>query len=464
LIVTDSDGTGTILFDNHSGGFGPIKGFSVPQGGYGVGLADFNSDGKLDMAVTSPGAASQVTIYTGKGDGTFGSGIVQYATGGNPRNLAVGDFTGDGVPDLVVASADASVVSFLPNRGNGTFAAAGSYTAHTNPVFVAAADFNHDGKRDIATINAGSQDVNVLLNKAKGAFQSSGNFSVGAVPTGMAVADVNHDRKMDIVVSTATGGGVFLGNGDGTFGSIIPFTNPAGTTTYLTVTDLNRDGRPDVVQVSPDTSSVIVRLGNGDGTFKPAQTFTVDAGPVWVAVGRFNADAFPDLIVVAKDANLVDILLGTGGGNFGPATSVGYRANSPTSVAIGDFNKDTKLDIVVTDFAKPDKTAGSAGVLLGNGDGTFQTAKRFATVILNPTSVVVGDFNGDTKQDILVSSGVVNDALLAGNGDGTLQKPSMVISGENITNLAVGDFDGDHVLDFIQCNSGQNVNVLLNTQ
>jgi len=156
--------------------------------------------------------------------------------------------------------------------------------------------------------------------------------------------------------------------------------------------------------------------------------------------------------------------LGTGGGNFGPATSVGYRANSPTSVAIGDFNKDTKLDIVVTDFAKPDKTAGSAGVLLGNGDGTFQTAKRFATVILNPTSVVVGDFNGDTKADVLVSSGVVNDALLAGNGDGTLQKPSMVISGENITNLAVGDFDGDHVLDFIQCNSGQNVNVLLNTQ
>jgi len=78
--------------------------------------------------------------------------------------------------------------------------------------------------------------------------------------------------------------------------------------------------------------------------------------------------------------------------------------------------------------------------------------------------VVVGDFNGDTKIDVLVSSGVINDALLAGNGDGTLQKPSMVISGESITNLATGDFNADHVLDFVQCNLGQNVDVLLNTQ
>jgi hypothetical protein len=266
------------------------------------------------------------------------------------------------------------------------------------------------------------------------------------------------------VVSTATGGGAFLGNGDGTFGAMIPFAaNPAGTTSYLIAVDINRDSRPDVIQVSADSSSLIVRLGNGDGTFKSPTTVHTDAGPVWVVAGKFNADTNPDLIVVAQAANLVDILTGNGDGTFGAATSVGYRANTPTSVAVGDFNKDTKLDIVVTDFAKAGNPAGSAGVLLGNGDGTFQTAQRFATVIQNPTSVVTGDFNGDGKLDVLVSSGVINDALLAGNGDGTLQKPSMVITGEAITNLATGDFNADKVLDFVQCNLGQNVDVLLNT-
>ena len=464
LVVVDTGGTGTILFDSRSGKFGPIKGFTVPQGGYGVVLADFNNDAKLDMAVTSPGVASQVTVFTGKGDGTFGSGFVQYATGGNPLGIAAADFSGDGIPDLVVASADANMVSLLPNHGNGTFGAAGSYTAHTGPSFVVSADFNKDGKPDIATINTGSQDVNVLLNKAKGVFQSAGNFAVGATPTGIATADFNHDGNMDIVVSTATGGGVMLGTGTGTFGALIPFTNPAGTTTYVTAIDVNRDSKPDVVQVSPDTDSVLVRVGNGDGTFKPAQAFPTDAGPVWVLVGKFNADTAPDLIVVAQTANLVDILLGNGDGTFGAATSVGYRANTPTSVAFGDFNKDTKLDIVVTDFAKAGNPAGSAGVLLGNGDGTFQVAKRFATVVQNPTSVVTGDFNGDGKADVLVSSGVINDALLAGNGDGTLQKPSMVVTGEAITNLATGDFNADKVIDFVQCNLGQNVDVLLNTQ
>jgi hypothetical protein len=464
VVVTDSDGTGTLLFDNRSGKFGPIKAFTVPQGGYGLVLIDLNADGKLDMAVTSPGAASQVTIYIGKGDGTFGSGITQYATGGNPRAIAYGDFSGDGVPDLVVASTDTNMVNLLPNRGNGTFGAAGSYSAHTGPNFVVSADFNKDGKPDIATINSGSQDVNVLLNKAKGVFQSSGNFAVGAVPTGIAAADFNHDGSMDIVVSTATGGGVFMGTGTGSFGAMIPSTNPAGTTGYVTAADVNKDGRPDVIQVSADTSSVLVRLGNGDGTFKTAQAFVTDAGPVWVVVGKFSADANPDLVVVAQTANKVDILLGNGDGTFGAFTNVGYRANTPTSVATADFNKDSKLDIVVTDFATAGNPNGSAGVLLGNGDGTFQVAKRFATVVQNPTSVVVGDFNHDTKIDVLVSSGVVNDALLVGNGDGTLQKPSMVISGENITNLATGDFNADHVIDFVQCNLGQNVNVLLNTQ
>jgi hypothetical protein len=346
-----------------------------------------------------------------------------YDTGG-AVSVAVGDFNGDGIPDLAVAGYGG--VSVLLGQGDGTFLTAQSYATGNGPVSVAVGDFNGDGKPDLAVANdTYPGTVSVLLGQGDGTFQAAQGYATGNGAFSVAVGDFNGDGKQDLAVANRW------------------------------------------------NDKVSVLLGQGDGTFLPAQSYAAGNGPVSVAVGDFNKDGLLDLAVAGFgfDAyypygfndETVRVLLGQGDGTFQPAQSF-PAGKTPGSVAVGDFNGDGKLDLAVANSAYP----GTVSVLLGKGDGTFLLAQSYAAGV-TPYSVAVGDFNGDGKQDLAVANqgaypfanGSVS--VLLGKGDGTFLPAQSYPAGSIPVSVAVGDFNGDGWPDLAVANfSSKDVSILLN--
>jgi len=171
------------------------------------------------------------------------------------------------------------------------------------------------------------------------------------------------------------------------------------------------------------------------------------SGPDSVAVGDFNGDGKLDLAVANSGSNDVSVLLGNGDGTFQTALYSPLVGVNPVSVAVGDFNGDGKLDLVVVN-----SFSNNVSVLLGNGDGTFQTALDFDTGA-GPVSVAVGDFNADGRLDLVVANFAAgNVGVLLGNGDGTFQPAVNYGAGPLPVSVAVGDFNGDGKLDLAVAN------------
>jgi hypothetical protein len=381
-------------------------------------MGDFNNDGQLDLAVTGNGG---VTSLLGIGNATFHTAqTIAHAA----SSVAVGDFNGDGNLDLAVAVTTGNVVILFLGRGDGTFLDAPTYAVPSGTLAVA--DFNRDGNLDLATGGGG-----LLLGNGDGSFQAAQEYgATGAV----AVGDFNGDGLPDLAVCQGGNPGsvqVLLGNGDGTFRDAGSF--PAGISpNAIAVADLNGDGKDDIVTTNFDywiaakftrggitESDVRVYLSNGDGTFQDAKIFPAGNGCNCVAVGDFNGDGIPDLVVgdggsIYFTDDRVNVLLGKGDGTFHSSYAT-FMGYGPRAVAVGDFNGDGAPDIAV---------AGDSGkavsVLLGKGDGRFQPIQDYATSP-GPNAIVVGDFNRDGKVDLAVAgwSGIVS--ILLGNGDGSFQ-------------------------------------------
>jgi len=234
----------------------------------------------------------------------------------------------------------------------------------------------------------------------------------------------------------------------------------------VAVADLNGDGKLDIVvadwpycvQTCPN-GSVSVLLGNGDGTFQTAATYLSGAlGAGSVAIGDVNGDGIPDLVVAnwweensGSYYSVVGVLLGNGDGTFQPAVTYLPGPIGDDSVALADVNGDGKLDIVVANFYGESGTIASVEVMLGNGDGTFQPAIAYSVGFYAAESLAVADVNGDGKLDIVVGSycgdancDVGGVSVLLGNGDGTFQAPITYSSGAPAAkSVVVADLNGD---------------------
>jgi VCBS repeat protein len=199
----------------------------------------------------------------------------------------------------------------------------------------------------------------------------------------------------------------------------------------------------------------------------PAQASTLSFAPprpfdsFWsVAVGDFNRDGKPDVVGTNRNSGSVSVLLGNGNGTFGPKQDF-TTGDTPVSVAVADLNRDGKTDLAVANCGMQCAGTGAGGVsvLLGNGDGTFGTKTDFETGA-GPYAVAAADLNRDGKPDLVSgNAGVSSVSVLLGNGDGTFGAKTDSATGQ-VTFVAVGDFNRDAKPDLAVAN-GDALSVLL---
>lgn len=515
MIAADSGG-GTIAgsvavwLGAADGTFHSQENFAADQGPISIAAADFNHDGKLDLAVANA-RSGDVSILIGKGDGTFLTARNYLATK-NPSSVAAADFNGDGKLDLAVADSLGAMVVALGN-GDGTFQSpARSYAAGgTGTWYVAAGDFNGDGKADAALLSAAAGTVSVFLGDGDGSFAPAVSYAVPSGGTSMIVTDINDDGKQDILVAAGTPylitdyrqagyETLLLGNGDGTFeaGALIPTGAQPGAivaadfngdgkvdlmtanegsgdlslifglggnafapatsvklgvaATAMVTTDLNGDRRADVIAVEQAKDDIAILYSSGNGQFQNAVRYPAGNGPKAIALADFNSDRFTDIAVAdygSVGPGGLSILMGAGNGAFQPEAAAAAGSH-PIALLAADVNKDGHPDLVVVNNGTSGADVGGVSVLLGKGDMTFLKALNFAAGV-NPRSLALGDFNGDGNLDAAVgttsATGTAQLAILLGKGDGTFGAPLFLATASQAVNIEAFDFNGDGKTD-----------------
>jgi hypothetical protein len=316
-----------------------------------VAVADLYRNGTPDIVTANNWGT--VSVLLGKGNGTFGN-PTNYTFGSiHSISLAVGDFNGDGIPDIAVANDTTSgAVSVLLGQGNGTFGSPTNYNVGSYPTSVAVGDFNGDGIPDLAVANFGGITVSVLLGNGSGGFGAATNFQVGSGPLSVAVGDFNGDGIPDLAVTNTSDRtvSVLLGDGHGGFSPAAGSPFPVGSHPYyVAVGDFNRDGSPDLVTTitTNTTGAAVVLLNQTPVTTTAVASSTNPAGAGQLVTYTATVTAAvpgqpvtPTGLVTFKDGSTVlgsGTLDGTGQASFSTlAAGTGYHAI--TAVYQGDPN------------------------------------------------------------------------------------------------------------------------------
>jgi uncharacterized repeat protein (TIGR01451 family) len=356
------------------------------------------------------------------------------------------------------------------------FAPAAAYPVGTSPSAIIVGDFNGDGKSDLAVANLGSSNVSILVNKGDGTFQAAATSPAGAAPQAMAAGDFNGDGKLDLVIinegspTNATSGAIFLlpGNNDGTFQAPVQIEADQFPLS-VAVADLNADGKPDLILGDAARGTLTILLGKGDGTFqKPATITLASSGSVAaLAVNDFNADNKVD-IVAAISPGPVFMLLGNGDGSFLTSAQI-TTASTSAHLLAGNFDADGKLDFVLRSETPRSPTCRRPPcfsfdrfqVFTGNGDGTFNSSTPVTLINISSGNLAAGDFNSDSKLDLIVARGGSGVLYLGRNNTTFLSLPPLWIGLG--TFVVAADLNGDNLFDLVVTDTANNnVVVFLN--
>ncbi|MBI3422191.1 MAG: VCBS repeat-containing protein [Acidobacteria bacterium] len=374
---------------------------------------------------------------------------------------------------ITVKAAPPAVACSTASFSTATNFATGS---NTFPYSVAVGDFNGDSRLDLVTANLFTGNVALLLGNGMGGFGAATLFGMGVLPDAVAAADVNGDGKLDIITADAGDNGgrvsVRLGDGMGGFGArtffnLFGFGFNTVEPHDIVASDLNGDGKLDLITANFESDNAAVLLNNctapcATPSFANPVFYATGLNAGSVAVGDVNGDGKRDLVVTNHNSSNVSVLLGNGNGTF--QTAVNFNPNGqPLAVTLGDVNGDGKPDLLVANDNQ-DQVA----VLLNTYTApTFNTSSFGAATSFNagdhPLAIDTGDFDSDGKLDVVTANlSASNVTVLLGNGMGGFgtAKPFAVAAAPRW--VAARDFNGDGKLDLVTPTDADNVSVLLN--
>ena len=494
LVVTDANALVYVALGNGDGTFQSSTTIAVPGHPRAIAIGDFDADGILDLAIAT---LEQVAVLIGNGGGSFGPPVFYSLAGQNGTRLLATDLNKDGQPDLAVAVQHSSHaqdgLATLLGNGDGTFQPAVMWVPNVNATDVAAADFNRDGNVDIALATSRTCMVEVALGNGDGTFQPASSYSTGAganetTTDTVNAADMNGDGFPDLVVGSEHTA-ILLGDGSGGFAPALLYGIGQG---FARVGYFNGDQVPDIVAnggiSATSAASIAVAFGRADGGIKATRVYAVGEHPSLYRLDSFdsadfdgdghadvvvsgesqffflhgigdgtlaeaipfadlaakklipadfNGDGKEDVLAVPFSGSVIYTIAGNGDGTFQPAMANtvpnSFYGFNPT---VSDFNHDGKTDIAMTDF-----TTDALFILLGNGDGTFQSPITYDTPAGPGKPPIAADFNIDGNADLMVPHGSGFSVYL-GHGDGTFDSP-LTVQSKGAAFFAAGDLNRD---------------------
>ena len=383
---------------------------------------------------------------------TIGSSDFQvkqdFSTSANNLAIALADVDGDGKIEVSASKPTENTIGLHRNTANvgtinsGTFSSAINFSSSSTPVFIVYGDLDNDGKLDMVTVNESINRINVYRNTSTNGSISSGSFAspigffVSSFPKAVAIGDLDNDGKQDLVVTNSFSLTISILRNITVAGSFESgsFENPVNINTansprQVAINDIDGDGKLDVVVTNYSSTSVSVfRNTATSGTinsssFATRVDFTTGTNPNGLCVADFNGDSKPDIAVANYGSNTISIFRNTASsgtinsGSF--ATKVDFAtATNPQSIAAADISGDGKVDIAVTNYGSNSvsvfQNTSSSGSIT---TGSFNAKVDFATGT-NPSSIAIGDVDGDGKQDLAIANAnSTNFSILRNNVD-----------------------------------------------
>jgi hypothetical protein len=400
----------SILFGNGDGTFQTQIRIPVGKSPSALVTGDFNNDGRADLAVLDSGGPD-VMILLGIGDGTFREvQDIPFTAAENPDSLVVGDFYGDGIPDLAVADKGTGMVTILRGKGDGTFIREADFAAGKQPSSILVARFTKSGHDDLAVINPGGGSV--LLGQGNGKFAPPKAFTLpgGGTPVALVAGAFDKGGDLDLAVATAQGAGGYVsgfgysgfgGSGYGGTGYGYSGFGGSGFGGYAQVATPAKVSSISSSGTAPSGTITILR-GNGDGTFVPGTPFQEnDGAPTALATGYFDKSGDLGLAVANSsyygyyygNPGAVSVLLSDGHGNLSEPGSPLQLATTPQGILTSDVNADGLTDIVTVGL-------NAASVYLGQPDGTFTAAGTVSNPI--HADPLLGNLTGSGRQDAVI--------------------------------------------------------------
>ena len=465
----------TIMLGNGTGNL--IRGKSYISGsfifGFSTVAADFNQDGKVDLAGSQPNG---IGILDGDGTGEFNDAYSYPMFAPAMRDMVRGDFNNDGKVDFAAVGPSfgglqtpETAVEVALGDGAGGFTRKSLTTFGTvHLTSVTAADFNSDGKLDLAVTKFLQGSISILINDGTGGFPTDGTTAptipVGSVLTAITAADFNNDTKADLItiVFDSSSYAVLLGNGNGTFTNIGGGSLQSGLDFLddLDVGDFNGDNKLDLAVIRAATHDVRAFQGDGTGHFSDYASLPLSGIPVSVVVRDLNGDGKGDIAVSHSPLEnsvrqgFVTVFISNGVGGFNAAAN--YRTDSPGMLGSGDFNGDNKPDLVVSSGAIIFGTDSDGITFLTNkGNGEFNAPVSMITANV-PDLVLVADFNNDGKDDVAVTHTIASLGILLNNF--TSARPCLSINDVNVTETDEGTVNADFTVSLSEA-SAQTVRV-----
>lgn len=414
----------------------------------GVFLADLDGDSTLDLIAPAYGGTTSVLL--GNGDGTYASPTT-YTTGADAYGVATADFDGDAAVDIAVANRGAGTISLLSGLGDGTFNAKVDSPAALGARAPVAYDFDGDGDEDLAVVSSWNV-VAILRGNGDGTFGTP----VGAGAASVAAGDFDGDGILDLAVANQNADTVSVlhGRGDGRFSGRVDL--PAlDVPNVIRSADVNGDGALDLLVTTRNSDDLSVFLGVGDGTFVHASDTLAGSLPSSLDIADVNGDGNPDAIVGVS--NVLFLLLGNGDGTFQSAVPVAGADGAVVDAT--DMNGDGIPDITAIGTYAP----APIRTFLGRGDGSFQDTHQLL-IAAKGSAVAIGDLDGDGRGETVVADASVSKiTVLAAGSNGLFQRTNYVV-GANPLSVALADLNADGRGDVVTANYGANtVSVLLGT-